>query len=151
MNMETIDSNLDNGSELQISPEVKAYILEMARWGKILAIIGFVGMAIMIIALIFGVSAMSVFSGAETSGMQSGAMTGMYVGVIVFSVLYVIPLLYLYKGSIALKKSIDFQTQDDLNTGFSNYKSLFKFIGIFTIIIMSFYALALIIGLIAAM
>lgn len=147
--METIDSNLNNGSQVEISPEVSGFILEMARWGKILSIIGFIGVGIFFIALVFGVSALSMFSNTQGLDMPAGSSVGMGVGMMLVSLIYIIPLVYLYRGSVALKKSIDFQTQDDLISGFSNYKSLFKFIGILTVLFVGIYALVFIVAILA--
>ena len=146
--MDTIDSNLDNGSELQISPEIRAYLLDMAKWGKFLSIIGFIGIGLMLLMIIIGITSTSSMFTAFGAA-SAGAFTGMWLVFLIFIVIYFIPTLYLYRGSLALRRALDNQSQEDLSVGFSNYKSLFKFVGILTVIFLAFYAIVIIITLVA--
>ena len=131
--METLDNNLSNGENLIINGQIKSHLLETAKWGRMLAIIGFVGLGLMIIFLIFGVS-------MSTGGSAIGsAMTGAYIFFALFMLIYLFPLLYLYKGSVAYIRALNSDNQEELEAGFENYKSLFKFIGIFTIIVFGLY------------
>jgi hypothetical protein len=49
-----------------------------------------------------------------------------------------------------MKSAAKTVSQDNFEESLMNLKSMFKFYGIFTIIILSFYALAFIVGIIAA-
>ena len=143
--METLDNNLSNGENLIINGQIKSHLLETAKWGRMLAIIGFVGLGLMVIFLIFGVSMFNSILAQQTmstGGSAIGsAMTGAYIFFALFMLIYLFPLLYLYKGSVAYIRALNSDNQEELEAGFENYKSLFKFIGIFTIIVFGLYLL----------
>lgn len=143
--METLDNNLSNGENLIINGQIKSHLLETAKWGRMLAIIGFVGLGIVVIFLIFGVRGLSSVIAQQAPQSEVNAFNGVIQGATVFFVLfmliYLIPLLYLYKGSVAYIRALKNDNQEELEAGFENYKSLFKFIGIFTIIVFGLYLL----------
>lgn len=143
--METLDNNMESGEGLVINGDIRAYLMETAKWGRFLAIVGFVGMVLMIIFMIFGLQFFnSLVPQPEGQAAMQSAMSGMYIGIGILSLIYVIPLLFLYRGSVGFIRALNNNTQDDLTTGFQNYKSLFKFMGIFTIIILAIYGIVII-------
>ncbi len=143
--METLDNNMESGEGLVINGDIRAYLMETAKWGRFLAIVGFVGMILMIIFMIFGLQFFnSLVPQPEGQAAMQSAMSGMYIGIGILSLIYVIPLLFLYRGSVGFIRALNNNTQEDLTTGFQNYKSLFKFMGIFTIIILSIYGIVII-------
>lgn len=143
--METLDNNMESGEGLVINGDIRAYLMETAKWGRFLAIVGFVGMVLMIIFMIFGIQFFnSLVPQPEGQAAMQSAMSGMYIGIGILSLIYVIPLLFLYRGSVGFIRALNNNTQEDLTTGFQNYKSLFKFMGIFTIIILSIYGIVII-------
>ena len=102
-------------------------------------------MILMIIFMIFGLQFFnSLVPQPEGQAAMQSAMSGMYIGIGILSLIYVIPLLFLYRGSVGFIRALNNNTQEDLTTGFQNYKSLFKFMGIFTIIILSIYGIVII-------
>ena len=141
--METLDNNLSNGENLIINGQIKSHLLETAKWGRMLAILGFVGLGLMIILLIFGVSMFNTILSQQPmqtgASLGGGSMTISFVFFALFMLIYIFPLLYLYKGSVAYIKALNSDNQEELEAGFENYKSLFKFIGIFTIIVFGLY------------
>jgi hypothetical protein len=66
---------------------------------------------------------------------------------ILIAVLYYFPVSYLQKFSDQAKQAVTMNDQGMLNSGFANLKSLFKFMGIFTIVVISLYALILVIAI----
>lgn len=155
--METIDSlNFqENASsqELTINTAIKSYLQQSAKWGKFLSIIGFVFIGLMTI-LAFSMGALlSTLGQAGGPFAAMGAMGAMGGGVItfiylLFALFYFFPTLYLFKFSSKTLKALKNNTQIDMTEAFSNLKSMFKFWGIFMIVILSFYGIALLIGLI---
>jgi hypothetical protein len=85
---------------------------------------------------------------AEGAGAIGGALiTAFYLA---FAVLQFFPCLFLYQFSVRLKAALSNNDQVQLSQSLKSQKSLFKYIGVLTIIVLSFYALALIIGVISA-
>ncbi len=152
--METIDSNFQNASGDLFIDQINAqYLREIAKWGKLLAIVGFVGLGLIII---FGVmmGLMMGYAIADLSSVNSNnaasAMGGVFFAIYMFAIaaIYFFPLYYLLKFSNAMKAALDNHDQIALNDSFKNLKSCFKFIGIFTAVVVAIYALALVITLV---
>ena len=67
-----------------------------------------------------------------------------------FAVLYYFPISYLYQFSENTKKAIENNDNNAIRDAFEFLKSHYKFMGILTIILLSFYAIIIFIGLIGA-
>jgi hypothetical protein len=145
--------NLDLlSNDLQVSPHAQSYLTETAKWGKFLAIMGFIFCGFMIVVAFF----IPVFLtqlppyNTMTSEFSSVMKVGMTIVYLLLALLFFFPCFYLYKFSIKMHSAVKVVSQENFDESLMNLKSMFKFYGIFTIIILSFYALAFIIGIIAA-
>lgn len=137
--------------DLQVDQQSERFLSETARWGRFLSITGFVFCGLMVL---IGIFAGSFFQ--QTAGAQMGALGALGMGSFFFTILYlvmaaiaVIPCLHLYNFSGKMKVALATQDQSTLNQSFKHLKSCFRFYGILTLIVIGFYALALIFGLIA--
>lgn len=137
-NIQSVNQTLTDDSK------IKTYLLEISKWGKFLAIVGYIGIAVLAIVAI----ALIVISFITSIKLDVGLSLGTF-GVIYFAlaILYYFPVKFLYKFSIQIKKGLESDNNQDITLGFENLKSLFKFTGILTIVILSIYALLLVIGL----
>lgn len=151
------EQNQNSLFELAIDHESSSYLTETARWAKFLSIVGFVTCGLLAIASFFigaimarSASALAPYSTDGTAaigGVTSAFITALYLAI---ALLYFFPCLYLYQFSVRLKTALRDNDQVQLNQSLKSQKSLFKFVGILTIIVLSFYALALIIVVISA-
>lgn len=142
--MEDLENKNTQENFMLIDQEIKDYLLESARWGKFLAIVGYIGIGfLIIIGLIFmaGFSFASRFSGARFPIV----MVGFFYAIL--AILYFFLVNYLFRFSDQIKKGFESNRQQTLASGFSNMKSMFKFLGILTIVILSIYALILLIAI----
>ena len=147
-----MESNLPLDSDyhaLEITSESRGYLLETAKWGRFLAIAGFVFMALFLLFFLFmGGTLMSQMD--EIQGQQGGAALGgtfwLIYMVFVFGISF-FPLYYLYNFSSKTIRALNSTSTGDLTDGLKNLKSLFKFYGIFMAIVLGFYALAIVGGL----
>jgi hypothetical protein len=117
--------------------------METAKWGKFLAIVGYVSIGILILIAIFmmiGLSTMSNLTGAE---FPMGVFGFMYI---IIGALYYFPVNYLYKYAVQIKKGLKSNDITTITAGFQNLKSLFKFMAIVTIVILSIYGLMLLVA-----
>ncbi len=143
--METLDENTVTNDTLIVNQEIKNYLLETAKWMKFLAILGFVGIGLMIIASLV----MFAFGNNMSRSYEQPIPT--YVLAILYlagCLLYYFPIHYLYKTSILLKEGLIEGIQDDLISGFRYLKMHYKYIGISMIVVLSLYVLFFIIILI---
>mgnify|MGYP005750443037 CR=1 FL=1 len=146
------DSFEQNSKPDLVIPRTSLYLLmETAKWGKFLSIVGFVFVGIVLI-MAFGFG--YIFNQVQSELTQSTPvpfgpmMTGIYL---LMAVLYFFPCLYLYRYSQKTKAAVLERDQAQLNLALENQKSLYKFMGILTIVGLCFYAFALLFGLAGAM
>lgn len=125
--------------------EMIDYLNEAAKWGKFLAIVGYCVLGLMILGGIFmmvGMSQLNNISGFGSSAILLGLVY------LVIAVIYFFPVTYLYNFSVKILQGINSEDVYSVTTGIQNLKSMFKFMGIFTIVILSIYGLAFVIGII---
>ncbi len=140
---------------LSIDPVTKSYLAETARWARFLAICGFVLLGLMLLFGIFVLVGMS--SGISTNFGQEYGGNNMFgaMGMGAFAFAYIIsaliiffPLLYLLRFANRMRASLDGNDQQALNYSFQNLKAYFRYLGIITIILLAFYAIAIIFAVI---
>ena len=85
-----------------------------------------------------------------SSELNSGMKVGMTIVYLLIALLLFFPCLYLYKFSVKMQSAVKVVSQENFDESLMNLKSMFKFYGIFTIIILSFYTLVFIIVILAA-
>lgn len=123
--------------KLTLSPASEGYFKEISNWGMFFAILGFVGVGLLFLA--------SLFVGLIFSFVKNPAMpgiTGVILTVVYFAmaIVYLFPIIYLYRFSNMVKTGIIKRDESQMEEGFRNLKSHFKFIGILTIVIIVLYA-----------
>jgi amino acid permease len=140
--------------ELQIDQEAMGYLSATARWGKFLAIVGFVSCAIMVVvALFFGktFAAFAELGGGELLGnviSRFGAMITIFY--LVLAVVWFFPNLFLFRFSVKMQSALRDTDQIQLNASLGSLKSCFKYIGILTIVLLSFYTILFIVGIVVS-
>lgn len=113
-----------------------------AKWTMFLSILGFIGIAFMVLG---GLGAMVSFSSMPSEpsfGRFSpfGAF-GAYIGIfyLVFAVIYFFPIFYLYKYSKGIKEALSYHNNDLLTEALCYLKAHHKFLGIMAIVVLSLY------------
>lgn len=136
-----MDQNMDNNQ--QVAPEISIpsqainNLIETGKWTKFLSIVGFIFIGIMIVIALFTSAILSNIKGAENALPYPSYLIGIIY--ILIAGLYFFPVLYLYKFSTNVKKSLTTNNLEGFNTATKNLKSHFKFIGILTIIALALY------------
>jgi hypothetical protein len=146
-----MDTNINTSLfELQIDGDSQAHLRESAKWGKFLSIMGFIFCGLFVLA---GIFAGTIFAslgdqyGTSTSPMPGSFMGGLMTAVyIILALVYFFPCLFLFRYSGRMQVALRNNDQLQLNTAFANLRSLFKFLGILTIIVLAFYVIALLIA-----
>lgn len=134
-------------AELKLTSEAKSYLRETAKWAFFLSIIGFVGIAFLVIFALF---ASTIFSAIQESQMQTlpfdfGKM--MTIIYLVMAAIYLFPVYYLMQFANKMKAALANTDEISLTESFGMLKSHYKFIGVFTIIILSLYAMLFVVGM----
>ena len=138
-------------NDLQVSGITQTYLSESARWGKFLSVVGFIFCGVIFITSFFIPSIYSKMSRLNdiSSDVMSQAAGTLSIVYIVLAFVLFVPCLFLYRFSIRMKAALTSVSQPDFEASFKNLKSLFKFYGIVTIILLSFYAFLFVIFMIA--
>ena len=140
--------HVQNGENLVIDWRSKEFLKETAKWTKFLAILGFVGIGLMVLgSLVMLFAPSSLMSNGD---FPFGGKIFMMLLYLAFAVLYYFPISYLYQFSENTKKAIENNDNNAIRDAFEFLKSHYKFMGILTIILLSFYALMIFIGLFGA-
>lgn len=139
-NDQTLDYGDSARSDLHISFQGHQNLAETAKWAFFLSIIGFIMIGFIVLAALIG-------------GVVSMASVGGYGVLIIilylaFAAMYFFPVLYLYRFSSGIKQALAVNNQAALDLSLSNLKSHYKFLGIFTIVMLSLYAVLLLIMLV---
>lgn len=138
---------------LNINDVAVVYLNETSKWGKFLAIMGFIAAGLTILLGFFSSTLMPLIYNKQIGmGMMPSAFTYFLAVIyIAIGVLYFFPSLYLYKYSEKIKEAIHSRNSQALTEAFQNQKSLYKFWGILTIIVLALYALMILFGLLAVL
>lgn len=124
--------------------DAQAYLLTAGKWARFLGIIGFIGTAfIAILSLFIGtiMSTLSHFSPTGQAIAPTGFLTVFYLLIAVF---HFFVSLYLYQFGEKVKQGISFSNSVSVTEGLGKLKSLFKLLGITTIVIMILYVFLII-------
>lgn len=139
-------------NQMIIDENGKAHFLEMAKWTKFLAIMGFIMMGIMIVAGLFMGSIFASIPGYNAVGALSGI--GFAIFYTLISAIYFYPIYALYKFSTLIKPALAYNDTAMFNEAIAYKKNMFKYMGILTIILIAMYALffmfAIMIGVIGS-
>lgn len=135
-------------NDLLINNTSQANLVTAAKWGKFLAIVGFIFIAIMILAGIWAQTLLSTGSPNDGPGFYEGEFLK-YIGIVyvIFAAILFFPCLYLFRFSNKTMEAVKSSSQESLDAAFINLKSMFKFYGIFTVVILVLYALAFLAGM----
>ena len=136
--------------ELNLPPIILGFLKETSTWTYILSIIGFFGIALMVMAGIIFIVTLGNMPGGNP--YESLGIDISYFGIIYIAlgVIYFLPVFYLFNFSRRMKLALSLNNKEVLSAAFSSLKSHYKFLGVFTIVIISLYVLVLIVAMIMA-
>lgn len=130
-------------NRLYITEENKKDMITTSRWGKFLAILGylFIGLMVLIglVATIGGFFAQGMFGSAFPFPIW---IFGLFY--LLISALYFMPVHKMYLMCDHMRKSVDGNNQQNLNSAFSNLAKLYKYSGIMVIVMILLYFLLII-------
>lgn len=139
--METLDDQLSDGGSL--TAIAKQALLVASKWAKFLSIIGFIGVGLMVLIGIFIMFQLANIPIRIGNGLPVGLFGFIYIAMALF---YFFPVYYLFQFANNTKKGLSNNSNESVEIGLVNLKSMFKFIGIFTVVILSIYALIFIVA-----
>lgn len=142
--MEQLNENQHEPGSMVFNSQIKNYLFEICKWAHFLAIVFFVGIALMVVLAIFFLFGLFGM-GDETETIIPSAFLGLFY--IIASLLYLYPTLRLYQFSRNAKKGLFEDDEMLVTTSIGQLKSVFKYLGVLTIIILGIYAFVFLIGM----
>jgi hypothetical protein len=140
--MDILDQQIELDSDkLRINNSIKENLITAGKWARFLSIIGF------IFTGIIGIFALVVLISSMATG-YGGLFLLMGVGYLVASVIMVFPSLYLIRYAISIEKGLNSNKQGEFDYAVQNMKSFFKFMGIYTIVVIGLYLLMILFSII---
>ena len=134
MENEKQNENFEN----QLTSAAVGFLQESAKWSKFMAIVGFVGIGLMVLVSLF----MAIgFSSMGTANMPElpFSMSVFSIIYVLFAAIYFFPVYYLYQYATKTSAALNSKNKQLLAYGLENLKSHHKFLGIFTLILVSLY------------
>ncbi|MBC6111331.1 DUF5362 family protein [Pedobacter fastidiosus] len=141
--MEDLEQDVPQEVKLVVTEEMRSYIYEITKWSRFLSIIGFILSALLILGSLsigaaIGANPAMLKQLGPLAGIGGIGLTIMYL---VIALIYFYPSLLLFRFSNKGKHAVLYGEQESLNEAMLNMKSLFKFWGILTIVIIILYFL----------
>ncbi len=140
---------MEDQNKLSLNDLAVSALRESAKWCMFLAIIGFIFIGLMVVAGAFMAVAMSAIPDNTYGGgmgMNPFMAIKSYLGglYILMALVYFFPVYYLFNYAKGMKEALQSGNNDVLTTALVNLKSHHKFLGIFTIVMISVYVIGII-------
>ena len=134
---------MENQQNLELNEQAVDALRTSAKWSMFLAIMGFIGIAFMIIAALIMTSVMSAIPTSSMSplGNLKGYLTGVYL---FMALLYFPPVYYLFKYATDMKNALLTSSSNMVGVALGYLKSHHKYLGISIIVVLSLYILFII-------
>lgn len=139
-------SSSETPSEIpQLTTESISYLLKAAKWGKFLAILGFIVSGLLIIG---GIMMSFVFNSLTDELVPlnmpfSPKFLSLFY--IIIAGIYLIPVIFLNSFSNNAIKAAKRSSTEKMTTSLKNLKNLFVFVGIATVTLLALYTVILIV------
>jgi len=135
--------------DLHLDTYSRESLSETAKWGKFLAVIGFIITGLVVIgAFTAGTLLNTLASAYPMSSVNNFSSVFFVIYMLFIAAILFVPAYYTYLFSTRMKKALGSNDQELLGKAFANQKVVLKFYGILTIIYLSLIALGVIIALI---
>ena len=130
----------------QVPPGSIQALKETRPWVLFLAILGIVVTGFMLLAALTMLLAGGLMASKAgmPAGMPSGMMAAMSVAYLILAIIYLYPIIKLFKYSGAIKRLSHSGAAADLDEAMRQQKSFWKFIGVLTLIMMVIYFIAIV-------
>jgi len=127
---EPVDKEINT---LKITPESRGYLEESAKWGRVIAIVGFIFSGLIIL---FSIITLVGIEFENQGNLERAFLTGTMSFYLVMGLMFFIPSYYLYNFSEKINTTLD---SFSMKIGMKNLKLTFKFYGIFIISMVLLY------------
>ena len=128
--------NLPDNTKLEIDISAFQLLREIAKWGRFLAIAGYIGLAFLLL--------LGLISGVLIANSQFHEGIFVIIFYSIFVAVYIFPVYYLHRFSTNMTIALDKNDSSKLTESLVFLKSHYKFLGILTLILLTLYVLGMI-------
>ncbi len=139
---------MENNSEIkkiEIEQDTLKDLDTARKWSMFLAILGFIGIGIMVIIGLFAGVFLSIFKGGN-AGLGITESLLVFIFIIVFGAIYFFPVLYLFRFSKHTSNAVKTLDKQELHKAFRNLRRYFVYIGIIIIVVLAIYVIAFVVA-----
>jgi len=129
----------------QLTAESISYLLKAAKWGKFLAILGFIVCGLLIAGGIMMSFVLNIVSDEMVPLNMPFPPVILSVIYILIAGVYLIPVIFLNSFSNNAIKAANLPSTENMTTSIKNLKNLFVFVGVSTVVILALYTIILIV------
>jgi hypothetical protein len=123
--------------KIEIEEDTLKYLSTIRKWSMFLAILGFIGIGLLVlIGLVAGVF-LSVFKSQNSPFGISESLV--FLVIIVIVVLYFFPVLYLFRFSKHTANAVRLLDKLEMHKAIKNLRSYYVFTGVFVIVVLALY------------
>lgn len=144
--METNENYIEPATpapRLELTHSAMVDLLEARKWAHLIAIIGFIGLGLVVIVGLLAGVLFSTLMGGSDLPFSAGIIGLIYVGM---AVVYIFPLLYLYRFAKSAQKAVLYQNSNELNVAIKNLRSHYQYMGILMLVIIAIYFLVIVVS-----
>lgn len=144
--MERYRSGQSDIFKLEIDSDAKNNFLDMARWTKFLAILGFVVQGLILVLGIFASLFINRFYEAYGGASPfanlgaAGPVAVMAIFLLIITV-YIYPTYMLMKYSTTIKAALLNDNKEQFNTAIRCLKNVFRYIGVLVLVVLAIYGI----------
>jgi hypothetical protein len=140
--MENKDEKKKEERKIEVGQDTLDILNTTRKWTMFLAIIGFIGIGVLLGAGVVTGLFLTVFNTTETNlGFPESFV---FVAVIFLALVYFFPVLYLFRFSKHIAEAIRTYDKTKLHEAFWNLRAYYFYIGILVIVVLSIYIIFLI-------
>jgi len=133
---------------LSVDPISKVHLEETARWARFLALAGMVLLSLGVAGIfVFGIYTGLLSGSVDDPGISSAYGLGIAVFYLLLLGVWFFPLLFLLRFANKMRAALGGNDQEALTTAVMNLKSCFRYVGIITILILTLYAVVIVVAL----
>ncbi|MDP2877579.1 MAG: DUF4339 domain-containing protein [Holophaga sp.] len=142
---EVYGARMSGASQGQVSPSIVALLRQTKPWVRLLAVLGFIGIGLMLV----GSFAMLALGSSFGKGLPAGFGFGMMLAYMLMAGIQLPAVLFLNRYASRIASLVNSNSPSDLEEALSAQKSFWRYIGILTLILLCIYALIFVVMIIA--
>ena len=138
-------SSLETPAEIpQLTSKSVIYLLKAAKWGKFLAILGFIVSGLLIAGGIMMSFVLNMVSEEMVPLNMPFSPKILSLIYIIIAGIFLIPVIFLNSFSNNAIKAVNLSSTEKMTTSLKSLKNLFVFVGISTVVLLALYTIILI-------